>query len=668
MRNLRGYYRWIAGSWVLFAALFHLYTGAFGVLEPRLQRAVHLMFLLPAAFLYCPANKKSPKDRFTWLDLTLALLSIAPFLLLILEIDRLNTRFEYVTELIPRELFLGALAVILLLEGIRRAVVPAMAVLGCLVIIYMMTCQYFPSILYNRPFEISRIVENLYLLTDNGMVGSITGISATYAALFVLFGAFISGSGTGEFFTNLACKLAGGSRGGPAKIAVVSSGFFGAISGVAAANVYTTGTFSIPLMKRLGYRPRFAAAVEASASTGGMILPPVMGAGAFVMSEITGVPYVKICYAAAIGAVMYFISIGLMVHLEAVKLNLKSMSKEEMPLLKQVVKDSYLLLPVLALVWFLVVGYSPFMAVFIAILFSLGITLGKMVVKEVRYAYGIWLNPERLEKGHYSKAKKIFGHFIKEIYGTGVNLKDSLIMAGRNMIMLALACAGAGLLISVIANTGLGLVFSSVVVAYSKGIIFFALLFVMASSIILGMGLPATAAYVIAVSVGGPALIKLGGELLAVHLFVYYFAILAAVTPPVCIAAYAGASLAGTDPLRTGLEASRLAFAGFLVPYMFYFDHALLMRGSFVEVSLSAISMLVCILLITSALEGWFLKTIPIAVRGIMLAAGISLPFLFSNKLYAVIIGLVILIILFFFQSWIISEGNEGAIAEGSET
>jgi TRAP transporter 4TM/12TM fusion protein len=608
------------------------------------------MFLLSGAFLYFPARKNSPKNRFTWLDASLAVLATLPCLLLIIEVERLNFRFEHVDELLVREIIFGALAVVLLIEGIRRAVVPAMAILAATVVVYLMTCQYFPGILHNRAFQPAEIVEQFYLLKDEGIFGSITGVSATFVALFVIFGAFINGSGTGRFFTNLACRLAGGTRGGPAKIAVVSSGFFGAISGVAAANVYATGTFSIPLMKHLGYRPRFAGAVEAAASTGGMILPPIMGAGAFVMAEITGIPYITICFAAAIGAVMYYFSIGMMVHFEAVKYNLKSMPKEELPSLREIFRDCYLILPIVGLVYLLLIGYSPFMAAFVAILLSLGTLFGEFVIREIRYGFRIWKEAKESAAAGHLHFKTIGLHFVEEFGLMIKQYKDCLVLGGQNMIMVALACAGAGMVISGITNTGLGLAFSSVVIAYSKGIVFFALFFVMLASIILGMGLPCTPAYIITVSVGAPVLLKIGGELLASHLFIYYFAILAAVTPPVCIAAYAGAAVAGTDPLKTGFQAFKLAIAGFFVPYVFYFDHALLMQGGFIEVFTSLIRIVICVILIAVAIQGYMIKAVPLILRAALMAVAVSLPFMFTSKLWANLFGMAVLILLFLFH------------------
>lgn len=431
--------------------------------------------------------------------------------------------------------------------------------------------------------------------------------------MFVIFGAFVHVSGTGRFFTKLACKLAGRARGGPAKIAVVSSGFFGAISGVAAANVYTTGTFSIPLMKQLGYRRQFAGAVEAAASTGGMILPPVMGAGAFVMAEITAIPYVTICFAAVIGAVMYYLSIGIMVHLEALKYDLKSLPEDELPSVKEIVKDAYLLIPLLGLVFFLVIGYSPFMAAFVAILLSMAVMMGELLVRETAYVYRV-----RTAAEPHSGEATIARHFARELYGLGLKFTDALVLGGKNMIMVALACAGAGFVVSAITNTGLGLAFSSVIIAYSQGIAILALMFVMVASITLGMGLPCTPAYI--------------------------------------IAAYAGAALAGANPLKTGMEAFALALGGFLVPYVFYFDQALLMRGDFLDILSSVLRLFFMIVMLAVALQGWLLKRIPLAVRGGLIALSVSLPVVFSSKLQGILVGMAVLTLLYVVQSRSVAE------------
>lgn len=590
MRNLSGWQRWIVGGWLVCAVLVHLYTAGFGIFDPRIQRAMHLLFLLPMAFLLYPATKKSPRDRITITDAILAVLAVIPALYLIVESERISLRFEYIGPVSNMDIAFGLLNIFLILEGVRRAVVPAMAVLIGVFFAYLFVTPYLPGILYSEPFALSRIVEMQYLLSNDGIYGMITGVSATFVALFVIFGAFIQASGVGGFFTNLACRVAGGARGGPAKIAVVSSGMFGSISGVSTANVYATGTFTIPLMKRLGYKKQFAGSVEAAASTGGLIMPPIMGAGAFVMAQMTEIPYLTIIVAAAIGAVLYYIGVGMMVHFEAVRLGLRGMDKKELPPLKQVLREVYLLIPIVGLVYLLVIGYSPFMAAFLAILLAF-----------------------------------VVSFFRRKTMMTPRRLLGALELGGRNMIMIAMACAGAGMVVSIISQTGLGLVFSGAIAAWSGGILLVAYIFVMLISIVLGMGVPVTPAYILAISVGGPALIAMGCELLSAHLFVFYFAILATVTPPICITAYAAASISGSDPLKTGFGAFKLAIAGYLVPFAFIYNPALLMRGSVLEILTAVLLMVASIILLAIGLTGCFTKKINIPTRILLVGMGIAL-------------------------------------------
>ncbi|HOX14445.1 MAG TPA: TRAP transporter fused permease subunit, partial [Spirochaetales bacterium] len=403
---------------------------------------------LPLAFLLYPATKKSPTDRPSMPDFFLAFLATLPSLYVIVMNEPLNMRMPMVSPMTTLELWLGIVNILLLIEAIRRVVVPAMAVLVLVFFAYIFIAPYLPGIFYSRRVSLARIVEMNYLITDSGIYGAITGVTATFVAIFVIFGSFMQYTKTGEFFTNFACKVAGSGPGGPAKIAVVSSGLFGSISGVAAANVYATGTFTIPLMKRLGYRPQFAGAVEAAASTGGLIMPPIMGAGAFVMSEITNIPYATIALAAALGAILYYFSIGIRVHLIALKDNLKAMDPSEMISWKQVLMDSYLLIPLVVLIALLVIGYSPFGA--------------------CTYAIG---------------ASFLLGFLRKETTMTPKRLFDAFRLSGFNLIMLAVSCAGAGMVISIVTYTGLALGIATVITSFSHGILLPALILVMITSI-----------------------------------------------------------------------------------------------------------------------------------------------------------------------------------------
>ena len=590
MRTFTGWKKAAISIWLTVVSVFALYTATFGIMQPRIQRGVHLLFLLPMAFILFPANKKSLSDRIPLYDWILALLALFPPLYLIIFNDSMSLRFEFVDPLTPTQMALGALNIVLLLEGIRRAVVPAMSILIGAFFLYLYAAPYLSGVFYCKPLPLSELIEMEYMLTDSGIYGSITGISATFVALFVIFGSIMEGTQTGKFFTDLACRLAGKSRGGPAKVAVVSSAFFGSISGVAAANVYATGTFTIPMMKRLGYRPQFAGAVEAVASSGGQYMPPIMGAGAFVMSEITNIPYLDICIAAALPALAYYASLVIRVHFIAVKDNLTGMKEEDMMVpLSAIIRDAYLLIPLVGLVVMLVVGYSVFMSAMAAIVLSF-----------------------------------VISFFKKKTAMTPRRLFEALRSAGQNMVMIALACAGAGMIVAIVTHTGLALGIATVITNWSGGQLLPAMILIMVTSIILGMGMPCTPAYIVAITIGGPALVALGINLLAAHLFVFYFAILAEVTPPVCIPAYCGASIAGAKPLQTGFEAFKMAVVAFTIPYIFVFNHTLLLKGGVAETLALLLLIIISVVFLSAAVTGYFIRHLNVILRLFMfvLAAG----------------------------------------------
>jgi TRAP transporter 4TM/12TM fusion protein len=584
MRKLTGALKRIIGAWSALIALFYLYTAIFGVMQPRVQRGIHLLFLLPMAFLLFPASKKSsPVDRPSALDWILALLSMVPALYIILYNQPLNMRMQMVSPVSTLQVVLGTLNIVLIIEAIRRVVVPAMAILVGVFLLYVFVAPYLPSIFYSRPLRFARLVEMNYLLTDTGIYGSITGVTATFVAIFVIFGCFMETTKTGAFFTNFASKVAGRGPGGPAKIAVVSSGLFGSISGVASANVYATGVFTIPLMKKLGYRPQFAGAVEAAASTGGLIMPPIMGAGAFVMSEITNIPYATIALAAALGAILYYVSIYWRVHFVALKEHLKAMDPSEMLSWKQIAKDSYLLLPLVVLIVFLTIGYSPFGACIFSIASSFVLSFAR--------------------KDTMLTPKKLFQIFEN---------------SGYNCIMLGVTCAGAGMVVSVVTYTGLALGIATAIQSFSGGFLLPALVLVMITCLILGMGLPCTPAYIIAVTIGGPAMMALGIDVLPAHLFVFYFAIMAEVTPPVCIASYCGAAIAGTKPLATGVEASGIAIMGYLIPFIFTYNNALILKGSPLDIIATFLLALIISMLWAATFSGYLFRNLRLFVRTIL--------------------------------------------------
>ncbi len=636
MRELQGWQHKVVGLWLVLISVFQLYTATVGIFQPRIQRGVHLLFLLPAAFLLFPASKKFSQAKISITDFCLAVLSFFPPLYIILNAERLTERFEFIDPVSPLEIALGSLMILLLLEAIRRAVVPAMSILILVFFGYQLVAPYLSGVFFAKPIGLTEMVEMQYLITDAGIFGSITGVSATFVALFVIFGAFMEVTQTGRFFTDLACRLAGKGYGGPAKIAVISSGLFGSISGVAAANVYATGVFTIPLMKKLGYRARFAGAVEAAASTGGMLMPPVMGAGAFVMSEITGISYLKIVIAAMLGAILYYTSLVVRVHYVARKNNLLGLKDEDLLSYAQILKNSYLLIPMLALVALLVKGYSPFLSANAAIALTFLISFVK-----------------------------------KETMMTPKKLWQTLRLSGANMVMIALACAGAGMVISIVTHTGLALGIATVITNWSGGQLLPALLLIMVTSLVLGMGLPCTPAYIIAITIGGPALLAMKCDLLASHLFVFYFAILAGITPPVCVPAYCAASIAGSKPLQTGFEAFKLAIVGFLIPYIFIYNDALLMRGTFFEIVTIIIGLLLAVIFSAAALSSYFYKELNVAGRiaAAMLAIAVtilcSLPEI-VNGFFVRTILLIAFLLVAFMPSYIRKRQN-AAIPENLE-
>lgn len=552
------------------ASCFHIYTTWAGFLEPRLQRAVHLGFLLPLTFLLYPATGRSPKGRpsaWDWLFAALALLSNA---YIIWQQPRIVQRWEGSTEVLPGEIFWGTVITLLLLEATRRAVSVWLSGLVALFLAYLFLGPTLPGILHHRGFTYDRAVELMYLFNEQGIYGSLTGISATVIFIFVLFGCFIMRTGLGQFFMDLAVSLAGRARGGPAKVAVVSSALYGTLSGSSVSNVYTTGSFSIPLMKRVGYRAQFAGAVEAAAGVGGMLMPPIMGVGAFVMAEMTAIPYWTIAKSAALSAVLYYLGVFSMVHLEAVKSGLRPMEASELPSLRRVLPGSYLLLPIILLVILLIQGYTPVFSGMAAIVASV-----------------------------------IIAAFRAETRMGPRDIFQTLGQGGCDAAMIAVAITAAGMIVGVIAQTALGLAFSSLFISLSGGWLLLTLIMVMVVDTFLGTGIPTTPSYILTVVVGGAAMMKLGVGLLPAHLFAFYFGVLADVTPPVAIAAYASAAIAGSEPMKTGFEAFKLAIGGVIVPFIFVYHPALVLHGTWGQIVWTFLLASLCIVLTSAALEGW---------------------------------------------------------------
>ena len=471
-----------------------------------------------------------------------------------------------------------------------------------------------PGIFEHRGYEAKRFFS--YIFTDNGILSAPVAISSTYIILFVIFAAFLQTTRVGEYFVNLAFAAAGHKRGGPAKVAIFASGLMGMINGTSAGNVVATGSLTIPMMKKVGYKPQTAASVEAAASTGGQIMPPIMGAGAFIMAEITGIPYMDIVAAAIIPAALYFISVYFMVDLAAKKANMKGLPREQLPKLGMLIRQIYMLTPIIVLIYALFAGYSV-------------IRCGTLAMATA--AVVSWLTP------HKMGPKQLF---------------HALDNGARMVLQLVAVCATAGIIVGVIALTGIGSRFSTVLLSLADQSQFLALFFAMVVSIVLGMGMPTTAAYAVAASVIAPGVVNLGVEPLVAHLFIFYFAVMSAITPPVALASYAGAALSGSDPVKTSVESFRIGLAAFVVPYMFFFSPAMLLQGNWFEIAHIAATAVVGVYLLSCAVQGWFAGRAGAAVRVALAVGGLSM---IAGGWFTDVIGLGIAILLYFLQKRIVT-------------
>lgn len=541
-RKLIGIFRWITIIGLLAFSLFQLYTSIFGVLTAQLQRTIHLGFALALVFLLFPARRKDRKSKHkvAWYDMILAGLSVVIGAYWPIKIDELVMRVGQLTSV---DFYIGLLAILLVLEATRRAVGLPITIIAVIFMVYALFGPYMPGFLAHRGIELDRLVQTMFYTTE-GILGTPLAVSSTYIFLFLLFGSFLIKTGVGEYFNDLSIVVAGRSIGGPAKVAVFSSALQGTISGSSVANVVTSGAFTIPMMKNLGYKKEFAGAVEAASSTGGQIMPPIMGAAAFLMVEFIGggITYWDIAKAAAIPAVLYFAGIWIMTHFEAKRIGLRGLTKEEMPDKKEVLKNIYLLIPIIVVVILMMSGMSITRA-----------ALWSIVVCIVVSAF-----------------KKATRMGIKDFI-------DALVDGARSALGVAVACAAAGIIVGVVTKTGLGLKMANGLLDLSGGYLLPTLFLTMITSLIIGMGSPTTANYVITSTIAAPAIILLGVPDLSAHLFVFYFGIIADITPPVALAAFAAAGVSGGEPIRTGIESSKLAIAAFIIPYIFVLSPEILM-------------------------------------------------------------------------------------------
>ena len=477
---------------------------------------------------------------------------------------------------------------ILIMELTRRVAGLALVAIASIFLMYVFVGDKLPGFLNSPAISWERFFSQVY--TDVGILGPTTAVSSTYIILFIIFAAFLQASKVGDYFVNFAFALAGRSRGGPAKVGIFASGLMGMINGTSAGNVVATGSLTIPLMKKVGYSKTSAGAIEAAASTGGQIMPPIMGAGAFIMAEVTGIPYVDIAIAAIIPSVLYFASIYFMVDLEAAKLGMRGLRDEELPKIKALLKQVFLFLPIIILIGALFMGYSVIRAGTLAIASAAVVS---------------WLTPYRMNLPRIGKAFEL---------------------AGLMSIQIIAVCACAGVIVGVISLTGVGARFSSLLLGVADSSQFLAMFFAMCISIMLGMGMPTTAAYAVAASVVAPGLVNLGVPLLTAHFFVFYFAVVSAITPPVALASYAAAGISGANPMQTSVASFRIGLAAFIVPFMFFYNSALLMDGSTTEILRAVLTALVGVYLLSASVVGWLLKAkVNPVMRVVLLAAALSM-------------------------------------------
>jgi TRAP transporter 4TM/12TM fusion protein len=563
-------------------SLYHMWAIAFGSPEAVIFRGMHLMFALVLLFIIY-RRSGTAEGTPTLADYALLALGIAPILHLFFNYEYIVTRIFYIDDLTTTDMIMGAIMTVIVLEATRRVIGWTLPLTAIIFLVYGLAVARL---------EPMRLMDQMYMTTE-GIFGIPLAVSAAYVLIFVLFGSFMERTGTGQLFMDFAMSLTGHTAGGPGKVAVVSSSLFGTISGSAVANVMVDGPISIPLMKRSGFPPHFAAGVEATASTGGQIMPPIMGAAAFVMAEFLGVGYGQVVIWAIIPAVLYYVACFSAVHFEAKRRGLVGLPRSELPRLKVVIAErGHLFIPIIIILVVLYSGYSAPLA-------ALAGTLACFPVALLR----------RSTRG----------------YVTIPNIIEAMVDGAKNALPVALACACAGVVIAVVTLSGLGIVFTQFVIGLAKDTLFLALVLTMFAGIVLGMGMPTTPAYILMTALLVPALIKLGVVVPAAHMFAFYFAILSAITPPVALAVFAAAGLAKADLWASGWAAVKIGAAGFIVPFMFVYEPALLMIGEWPKILASFATAGIGVMLFAAGLHGYLLMPATLWQRVLLAVAGLLL-------------------------------------------
>jgi TRAP transporter 4TM/12TM fusion protein len=585
-------------------SLYQLYTAGIAALTALIQRSIHLAAILSLTFLLKPPFKGARKDRLSFwvfLDWALVLASISCTLYICYNLTAI---FERQGDWLTSDLVVSIIGTILVLEACRRVIGLFMTAIALVGILYAMYGPYMPELIIHKGYSIERIVTTLWLTTE-GIFGLPLGVAATFVFVFVLFGAILESTGGGAFFIDLAYSLTGRFSGGPAKTSVVASGFLGSVSGSAVGNVVATGSFTIPMMKKVGYRPHVAGAIEAAASTGGQLMPPIMGAGAFLMAEFTNTSYLTIIKIALFPAIMYYISVLLFVHYEAKKFGLEGQPKESLPKLLNVMKEGiHFIIPLLILIYVLLANYSPMMAGFVTVITTL---ITSLAANSVRWATG---HRNFTFKNSKNVTKRI--SVVRLYVNEGKSILHALEAGAKNAIMVSVACAAAGIIVGMVTLTGMGLKFSSLVIDLSFGIKVFAILLIGAASLVLGMGLPVTASYIVLATLAGPALLDMGVPLVIAHMIVFWYSQDANVTPPVSLASFAGAGVAGASPMRTAFTSWKLAKGLYIIPIVMAYRPLLGIGKNYSLLSWDVVIVFIATTLglvaFTSAMERYFIR------------------------------------------------------------
>jgi TRAP transporter 4TM/12TM fusion protein len=598
----------IAVSW----SLYHLYTAAFGSFPALAQRSIHIGFALALTFLLFRITKDENKKWLRSIDYLCSVLSLVIAAYIFLNVERIGSRVWFIDEIAELDYVFGVTLILLLLEASRRTIGNAMTLLAVIFLAYGFLGDKLPGLLAHRGISLKDMVD-LQFLSPQGIFGVPLAVSADSVFYFVLFGAFLEISGGGKLFNDLAFWLTGRFKGGPAKATVLSGGLMGSISGSAVANVVASGIFTIPLMIKTGYSRRFAAAVEAVSSTGGQLMPPVMGAAAFVMAETLGYPYATIAFAAIIPSLLFYIQNFLVVHLQASKEGMQGMKKEDMPDIWKEVKDRFhMLAPLILLVYLVMSGYSLLTAAFYAIIATVVISFMRKVT--------------RMDIG---------------------KILEALESGAKQALQVAIPCAVAGIIIGVISFSGLGLKFTEMVIGLSNGNLYLTLILIALATIILGMGLPTTSAYIMGAILMAPALLSLGVLDLSAHMFIFYFAILSMITPPVALASYSAAGIAGADLSKTGWTSMFLASSSFLIPFAFAINPAILLIGTNWEIASVTLFTIMGIFALSAAVIGFVYTNTSLPVRICLIATAVLLIY---PELSTSIAGTTALAIILFYQ------------------